>query len=203
MKAKRIALVLTASLIAAACSLTRDYPRETRYFVLEPAAGPSTANRRNETLRVGTVRVSPSFASSELVYRFDDVRFTSDFYNRLMAPPANMLAGRIGEWLERSGPFRFVSQPGAAAATDYVLEAVFTDLYGDFRPGRVPASVMNVQMYLIDAAAGGARAAYSRAFERRIDLDESTPDAVARGYSIALAQILAELGADLARLPVR
>lgn len=201
MKIRWTAVVLAALL--GGCSFTRTYPEQTRHFAIEPVAAAAPATRRDGTLRVGAVRVSASFAGNELVYRFDDVRFTGDFYNRFIAPPSAMLATRMAEWLDRSGPFLFVAQPGAATATDYVLEAVFTDLYGDFRPGRAPAAVMHVQVVVLDAAGGEPKAVYARAFERRVDLGEPTPDAVARGYGVALGQILTEVAADLGRLPVR
>jgi hypothetical protein len=60
------------------------------------------------------------------------VRFSTDFYNRFIAPPGLMLDTRMADWLNRSGPFRAVIQPGVAPATPFVLEAVVTDLYGDF-----------------------------------------------------------------------
>lgn len=201
MSAARAALVLAAVLAGAACSLTRPLPAEPKWFVIEPAPPPAVAvTRRAETLRIGTVRVDPSFGTQELVYRFDDVRFESDFYNRLMAPPGAMLAARIAEWLERAGPFRFVAQPGASVATDLVLEAVFTDLYGDFRPGRPQAAVVNVQVFVLEGG-GSRKPLYSRAFQRRIELAAATPGAVASAYGTALGQVLAELSADLAKLP--
>lgn len=203
MSAARVALVLAVALACAACSFTRPLPAEQKSFVIEPAPPPeSAAARRAETLRIGTVRVDPSFSTRDLVYRFDDVRFESDFYNRLMAPPSAMLAARMAEWLERAGPFRFVAQPGATVATDLVLEAVFTDLYGDFRPGRPQAAVMNVQVFVLEGGSS-RKPVYARAFQRRVDLGESSPAAVTSAYGAALGQILAELSADLARLPLR
>jgi ABC-type uncharacterized transport system auxiliary subunit len=202
MSPARRALVLAAALACAACSFTRPLPAEVKSFVIEPPAPAAATARRAETLRIGAVRVDPSFSGQELVYRFDGVRFESDFYNRLLAPPGAMLAAQMGEWLERAGAFRFVAQPGASVAADLVLEAVFTDLYGDFRPGRPQAAVMHVQVFVLDGGAS-RKPVYARAFQRRVELAESTPAAVASAHGTALGQILAELSADLARLPAR
>jgi uncharacterized lipoprotein YmbA len=202
MSAVRRALALTAVLACAACSLTRSLPAEQKSFLIEPPAPAAATGRREDTLRIGLVRVDPSFSTQELVYRFDDVRLESDFYNRLMAPPSAMLAARMAEWLERAGPFRFVAPPGASVPTDLVLEAVFTDLYGDFRPGRRQAAVMNVQIFVLEGG-GSRKPVYARAFQRRVELAESSPAAVTSAYGAALGQILAELSADLARLPAR
>jgi hypothetical protein len=87
--------------------------------------------------------------------------------------------------------------------TDYALELVFTDLYGDFRPGRAPAAVMSVQAYLVETGGGTPKAVYTRAFAQRVGLGEASPEAVVRGYGVALGRILAELSADLAKLPAR
>jgi ABC-type uncharacterized transport system auxiliary subunit len=202
MTALHRALALAVALACGGCSFARTPPAEQKSFLIEPPPPAARAARRDQTLRVGVVRVDPSFSTAELVYRFDEVRFEGDFYNRLMSPPGTMLAARIAEWLEQAGPFRFVAPPGARVATDFVLEAVFTDLYGDFRPGRPQAAVMNAQVFVLEGGTS-RKPVYARTFQRRVDLAEASPAALASAYGTALGQILGELSADLARLPAR
>jgi len=187
-----------AVLALAGCSLTRPHPESTTYAI-EPGPGTASAVRRPETLRIGSVRVAPSFAGQELVYRLDDVRFASDFYNKLIAPPGTMLGTRMGQWLDRWGPFRVATQPGAAAPATYVLDAVFTDLYGDFRPGQKPAAVMSVQFYLLDVSSSGSKTLLARSLGRRIELSQASGAELVRGYGIALTEILTEMSADMAK----
>jgi len=144
---------------------------------------------------MGNVRVAPAFASNALVYRMDDVKFTADFYNAFIAEPGPMLGARMADWLDRAGPFKTVSQPGSAVPAPYALEAAITELYGDFRPGRVPAAEMTVQFTLVDLGSASPRAALERSITRRVDLKQASPDALVRGYGQALGEILVELSA--------
>jgi hypothetical protein len=142
------------------------------------------------------VRVSRSFAGSELVYRLDDVRFAQDYYNRFMAPPAPMLGASIAEWLARSGPFSIV-QAGTAASAPFVLEATFLELYGDFRNGRTPEAVVTAQFSIIDASSSSPEVVYDKTISRRIPIDRSAAPQLVRGYNVALGEILGELSSNL------
>ncbi|HTT40928.1 MAG TPA: ABC-type transport auxiliary lipoprotein family protein [Burkholderiales bacterium] len=184
----------SALLALAACSIGDPAPHTTTYVVEPPAPTPG-ATRCAEALRMGNVRVAPAFASNALVYRMDDVKFTADFYNAFIAEPGPMLGARMADWLDRAGPFKTVSQPGSAVPAPYALEAAITELYGDFRPGRVPAAEMTVQFTLVDLGSASPRAALERSITRRVDLKQASPDALVRGYGQALGEILVELSA--------
>lgn len=196
MRTARLLVMLAMAAVLAACSLGRPLPPSTLYAI-EPAPGAPAASRRSELLRVGSVRVVATFASTELVYRTDDVVYAQDFYNRLIAPPNGMLAARISDWLARSGPFPVVAVTGGAPAP-YVLEAVFTELYGDFRPDRKAEAVVAAQFTLLRVSAGDARLVLARTLERRVELAERTPAALVRGYNAALGDMLRELSAAMA-----
>lgn len=198
MKAASLAVSAWLALSLAGCSIGQPIPQATTY-VVEPAPPAAAMQRRAEALRMGNVRVAPSFASEELVYRMDEVRFTPDFYNRFIAEPGPMLGARMAQWLDQSGPFRSVAQPGNQAPVQYALEASVTELYGDFRPGRKPAAVLSVQFSLVDLQAPMQRTVLERSIGRRIELATATPDALVRGYGVALGEILTELAPQLAR----
>ena len=188
-----------ATLVLAACSLERPLPEATTYSIEPTTAAAAPVTRRPETLRMGSVRVASAFDSRELVYRLDDVRFSTDFYNRFIAPPGPMLGTRMADWLNRSGPFRAVIQPGVAPATPFVLEAVVTDLYGDFRPNRKPEAVMTIQFYLLNTAGLAPQVVLERSIGRRVELSQPSPEVLVRGYSSALGGILTELSAEIAK----
>jgi cholesterol transport system auxiliary component len=198
MSAMRLVLAVCATLALAACSIGAPAPHTVTYVVDPPAPALAPAEaRRPETLRMGSVRVAPAFEGRSLVYRMDDVQFTSDFYNAFIAEPGPMLGGRMAEWLDRAGPFKTVTQPGGAASAPYVLDAVVTALYGDFRPGRPPAAVMTVQFTLINVSGLTPTVVLERVIGRRVDMPNASPDALVRGYGKALSEILAELSAQI------
>jgi cholesterol transport system auxiliary component len=198
MSAMRLVAAASTALALAACSIGDPVPHRTTYVVEPPLPAPAPAEaRRPEALRMGNVRVAPAFAGHALVYRMDDVQFTPDFYHAFIAEPGPMLGGRMAEWLDRAGPFKTVAQPGGAVPAPYALEAVVTELYGDFRPGRAPAAVMTVQFALVDLSGATPTVVLERFIGRRVDLSQATPDALVRGYGQALGEILAELSTQL------
>jgi ABC-type uncharacterized transport system auxiliary subunit len=199
MTASKLVVVLSIGFLLAACSIGRPVPHATTY-VVEP--NPPTQRVSGEhgadVVRVGNVRVSASFAGNALVYRTDDVSFTSDPYRAFIADPPAMLGTQMATWLDRAGPFKAVAQPDSALSADYMLEAAVTQLYGDFRAGRPPTAVVEIQFTLVDLKATGPGLIYSRTISRSIRLEQSSPEGLVRGFGRAVSEILTELSNDLA-----
>jgi uncharacterized lipoprotein YmbA len=198
MNSKCILSAACCVFILTACSIGRPIPQATTYFI-DPAvvATIPTLARLPASLRMGYVRVAAPYAGNALVYRLDDVRYASDPYNAFVVEPGAMLGSRIAEWLDTAGPFSTVAQPGSTRPAPYVLEATVVDLYGDFREGRPPAAVLAVQFTLIDQAVARPMVIYERTIARRVDLPKASPDALVRGYSTALADILSQVAPEL------
>jgi len=196
MRLIRLAFKLCACVVIAGCSIGQPIPQATTYVIEMPLPAPA-AVRRPETLRIANVRVSAAFAGDALVYRMNEVQYTADPYNAFIAEPARMLGSRMAEWLDRAGPFQSVAQPDSVRAASYILEATVSDLYGDFRPGHAPAAVVTVQFALIDLRGARSKVVLERTIDRRIAIQQATPDALVRGYGQALAEILLQLVPDL------
>jgi cholesterol transport system auxiliary component len=198
MTSLRVAAVCWMSLTLVACSIGKPIPQPETYAVAPslPTTAP-TAERRPETLRIGSVRVVAAFSGTPLIYRVGDVKFTSDPYHVFIAEPGKMLADQMTTWLDRSGPFRTVTEPESSRTAPYVLEATVTELYGDFRPGQTPAAVLTMRFALIDQTGTRPKAVLERELGRRVDLPGESPDALVRGYGEALAGILTELTGEL------
>jgi len=193
----RLAFAACAALALVACSIGKPIPAPNTYVVQPPAPKSETSIASDaESLRIGNVRVAAAYAGNALVYRVDDVRFTSDPYSRFIAEPGTMLGDQMAAWLARAGPFA-VTGPESTLPAHYLLEATVTELYGDFRPGRVPAAVLAVQFALIDQTGARPKAVLERSIARRVDLPQALPDSLVRGYGDALAEILSELSTDL------
>jgi uncharacterized lipoprotein YmbA len=194
----RLAVAACAALAVAGCSIGKPIP-QAKTYVLESSMSDNVSSvaRRPESLRIGRVRVAAAYASNALVYRMDDVRFISDPYSQFIAEPGAMLGDQMAAWLGRAGQFGTVVEPESTRPADYLLEATVTELYGDFRPGRVPAAVLAIRFALIDQTGARPSAILDRTISRRVDLPRASPDALVRGYADALAAILGELCTDL------
>ena len=198
MSVRPIVLAATFALILAGCSIGKPIPQATTYLVDAPAEAPAPIQPRVAvTLRMGMVRVAAAYAGSALVYRLDDVRYASDPYHAFIADPGTMFGSRMAEWLDRNGPFSAVASSGSGQPAPYVLEATVEELYGDFRPGTVPAAVLCVQFVLIDATGARPKVTYERTIAARVRLPRAAPDALVRGYGTALGEILSQVVPDL------
>ena len=193
----RLATVACAALVLAGCGIGKPIPSATTYLV-EPPQPSEAATRRAENMRVGNVRVAPAFAGRALVYRLGEVQYTADYYNEFIAEPGSLLGGQMAVWLDRAGPFQAVAQPGTTSAAPLVLDAVVTELYGDFRPGRPSAAVMTVRFTLMDLRGVRPKTTLERSIGRRVQLADDSAEALVRGYSQALGDILGELAPQLA-----
>jgi cholesterol transport system auxiliary component len=194
-----LGIAMGVVLTLAGCAIGKPIPRPTTYIVDPPMteAGPAAA-RRPGTLRMGNVRVAAAYGGNALVYRMDEVQYTSDPYHAFKAEPGAMLGHQMAEWLDHAGPFETVAQPGSARPAAYVLDATVIELYGDFREARSPAAVLAVQFALIDQTGVRPQLLYERTIVSHIELPHASPDALVRGYGEALAEILAQLIPDLA-----
>jgi uncharacterized lipoprotein YmbA len=194
MSAKHVTLAACAALSLTACAIGKPMPEVTTYVVDLPmvVADPPAA-RRPETLRMGNVRVAAAYAGRALVYRLDDVQYTSDPYHAFITEPGAMLANQMARWLDRGGPFETVALPDSIRPTRYVLDATVAELYGDFREERSPAAVLAMQFALIDQAGARPKVVYESTIARRVNLPQASPHALVRGYGKALEEILSQL----------
>lgn len=198
MSARYSLLAVSAALMIAACSIGKPVPQATTYVVQPPmAAGPIARKQLTKTLRMGNVQMAAAYSGNALVYRTDDVNYVSDPYQTFIADPGGMLGNTMATWLDRSGAFKSVAQPGSTRSAPYVLEATVTELYGDFRPGQPPAAVMAVQFALVDLTGIGPKVVYEGTIERREPLERASPDALVRGYGRAVSEILSQFVSEL------
>lgn len=152
----------------------------------EPVAG---------TLAIGRVDVAPPFDERGLVYRRDDVRYETDFYNQFAADPGEMLGEATAGWLRQSGLFRQVLAPGAASRFDLRLDADVSAFYVDFQAG-VPAAVLDIRWQLVRESDGSAVLGMDT--RQRVPLEERSPAGAVRAYREALRQALVRLETALA-----
>ncbi len=197
-------LLLLAALLAAASAgclgLERSYPQK-RYFLIDATRGgdPLPAQGERPLLLIRRLDVSPGWVDPNLVYRRLDGSWESDFYNRFFVPPAAMLTGEVREWLRSSGLFAHVVEPGSQAEPDLILEGSITALYGDFAAPSLPQAVMEMQFLLVDPA-DGYRVRFEGDYRSSFPAEAAEPEALVEAWDQALADLLARLEGDLARV---
>lgn len=191
-----LAIALAAGL--AGCSITRP-PVERATYDLAPVRGtPAAGASKPVAIKVKPFRTAAPYDGREFQYRLADGQLVADFYHGFSAGPGELVTAATADWLKASGLFIAVLEPGISVDATYSLEGSVLAVYGDVRDPQRPAAVLEVQTYLIRAAPAARELALDRRFAERVAVAEATPAAFAKGYSEALARILARLERELA-----
>ena len=186
--------LFAACLICASCSL-RQPPVVTESYAFElPKARAGAAGARS--ISVLPFTASAEAAGQMFLYRSGEVSYEYDFYNRFLAPPAQMLTGELRRWLSRSrvGPVR---EPGAPLSSDLMLQPRLTELYADYRDVSRPRAVAVIVLSVVARETSGNRELFERTYRRAVPMNEVSPVAAVKGWNAAVAGIFTEITGDL------
>jgi cholesterol transport system auxiliary component len=185
----------------AACSFSRPAVERTTYLLTATREAPAAAAAKPVAVKVRPMRAVPLYERKEFLYRVDGERVVSDFYNEFAEAPEAMLTSAVTGWLKNARLFASVVEPGVPVDAPYVLDGSIATLYGDLRDPAKPAVMMAIQFYLLRSAGRhGPELVFDRLLQSRVDVPAATPEAMAKGFSQALAQILVQLERELVAL---
>ena len=193
-------MLLALAVINTGCSvgLTRPAPVK-RYYMLEAPAQRSTEPALHAAaLKVTGFEVAPPFQDRALVFRLDEQRYESDFYNEFFVAPRAMVTARLTEWLSARGLFSAVLPVSSTLDAPYALEGVVNEMYGDLREGAV--AVFTMQVFMTQASSPTRRIVHERMYTHRLYLQDRSAESLAKGLSQAFQQCLADLERDLRAL---
>lgn len=193
------ALLTIAAMLTAGClsSLRRDAP-EQRAFVIEARrTGPPSAPLPGITLEVQPMRIAARYSQIGFTYRIGELEYEGDFYNEFFIAPDQIIGGEVARWLLDSGLFEHTTIPGALGIASHLLVGRVTTLHGDFSSGDAPKAVLEIQFLLLRPAGAMQEIQMQKNYLEEVTLSESTPEALAAGWSRALERILMELENDL------
>jgi hypothetical protein len=171
------------------------------HFAIEVPEGPLPAPAPDARIvALVSVRLNPLFLDPGLVYRVGGDRVEVDPYASLAAPPRSLLKTAIRAYLLREPGVKDVVQ-GLAGPKGLTLEITVDEMSGDFSRAGEPAGALSLtaSVYAGDPAPGAAPT-LRKVYARREPLPQRTAAAVVAAWNRALASIMKELGADLARM---
>lgn len=200
---KRLSIVsacwpaLLCCLFLAGCiQLERPYPQKKSYVLEARRKGDSRTAPSGAILLVRNFGSTARYRGKGFVYRLDDLRYQADFYHQFFTAPAAMIAEESGLWLQQAGLFSHLTEGGTPPPT-HVLRGKIGALYGDFRPGRPAAAVLELQLALTDDRSVSPQILLDRKYRREIPLTDRSPEGLLRGWNTSLQEILAEFESDL------
>lgn len=184
------------TLAVAACSLRQPAVVTEDYALPLPVAPAGMTG--GKTVSVLPFTASPAASGQMFLYRADDLRYERDFYNRFLAPPAQMLTGSLRQWILQSKAAG-VREPGAPLSSDFIVQPGLNELYADYRDTSQPRAVVSMVMVLIRRDPSGNRQVFERTYRQEVPMAEVSPSAAVDGWSRATARIFGKFTADFRR----
>ena len=197
-------VVPLALLVLSGCvSLAKSFP-DKHYYALEVTRnGQPGVPVPGAVLDVRGLFVSPRFEGKELVYRTGDTRYESDFYNEWFVSPSAMLTQQIQDWLRQARLFEHVVVTPSYMDATHILEGTVTALYGDYRQQGGQKAVVGMHIVLIEDTSTRTAMVFQRDYQQMVELTETSPDELTRGWNQGLQQIFIALEDDLRRVDLK
>ena len=174
------------------------------YYLLDAAPKPADPPPGHDgAIRVTGIEVSAPFSERSLVYRLDQERYESDFYNEYFVAPRAMISAQLVEWLTVRRVFATTLPPSSSLDAPYSLEGQVTAMYGDLRNKAETEAVFSIQIFVTETISPDRRIVLQRSYSHRVRAPDRSAEAITKGLSQALQQSLGELETDLRALKVK
>ncbi len=183
-------------LLSGCLRLETPHPPKTAYLLSAQRNAPITESLSHRILQIDPFESAPCCLGRSFVYRRGEQIWLNDYYHEFFTAPPAMLTEISRLWMQKSGLF------GQVAATGYpppshLLRGRIVNLYGDYRPGKPPAAVLQLEFSFWDLQAGAPRDPLHRSYHRRLVLEDRQPETLVKAWSEALVEILGELETTL------
>ncbi|MHC4271674.1 MAG: ABC-type transport auxiliary lipoprotein family protein [Planctomycetota bacterium] len=146
-------------------------------------------------LDVYSFNIDSTFSSKNLVYRKSESKYETDFYNKFLISPDDMITEKTRAWLSESGLFEMVAEPGSYVDTTHALQGSIIALYGDFRDKSSPKATMKIRIFLVNLS--DKTVVFNKTYEAVSEADDRTADSIVSGMNNCLIEILTKLENDL------
>ncbi|MBU2430498.1 MAG: hypothetical protein KKH99_07380, partial [Proteobacteria bacterium] len=154
--------------------------------------------RQGQILLIKELSIASEFDSHSFVYRMDEFKYTTDFYNEFVAYPAGLITEKISEKLYHSeyfSPFLARRQQDIS----FRLFGKITALYGDMQNRKSPEAVMGIRLILEKKTGDTFTKIFARTYQFREMLSSFEPEQLAAGWSKGLDTITSDFINDLAQ----
>ncbi len=201
------ALALAVAALGSAACLSKP-ALVTQSFSIDPPGPPRSvpAAAGARVLSLSPVEVAPVYSGRYLVYRVGEHGIETDPYAHFATPPGWMLTFAIAGYVRDADFVRDVVAPGEGLPADAQIDAVATELCGDWSNRAEPVAVLTLRFRAVSPASRTTppRELLLRTYTQRVPLPQRSAAAVVDALNRALAEIMREFLVDLkAALPAR
>ncbi len=197
MKAKVIILFVAASIsmFLTGCMGNRANYNQ-RNFVLQADRDlPVVKDSKDIILAIQSFNSSELYADKSFVYRIAKSEYETDFYNRFLVAPDDMLTQITRKWLSDSGVFKLVLESGTYTDATEMLEGNLLALYGDFENKDNPKATVRIRFFVIKLS--DKSVLFSKTYEVSSAAKDNSIESLVDAYNESIKQILTQLEKDL------
>ncbi len=197
MKARVIILcsIASVSLFLSGCMGDRASYSQRNFILQANRDLPIIKDSKDIVLSVQSFNSSELYAGKVFVYRIAQSEYETDFYDRFLVGPDDMLTQVTRKWLSDSGLFKLVLEPGTYSDATDMLEGNLLALYGDFRDKNEPKATIKIRFFVIDLS--DKSVLYSNTYEVSSEAKDNSVDSLVQAYNESLVKILTQLEKDL------
>jgi len=187
-----------ALLVLSSClNLAKSNPERQYYSLDVTRREDSGVPLAGTVLEVQRLVVAPAFQGQGLVYRTEDTRYESDFYNQWFVSPGAMLTQQVQNWLINARLFEHVVPTSGTIEATHRLEGTVTALYGDYRQRDRRKAVVGMRMVLIEDNAQRTVIVFQHDYRQMVELADTSPDGLTLAWNQGLEQVFMALEQDL------
>lgn len=198
----RSLFLLAITLFITACSILGDEKppveqESERYYVIDVDRGLREDVRASErVVRLLPVKLTSQYRGKAILFKVGENEFQPQNKHQFFATPEEMFTEQLQRWLEKTGIFTKVITDENQPA-DMVLQTAVTALYGDKRAAYPAQAVLEMQFFLLSEPETSAQAIFQTGLRTDIDIEETTPANVVKGWKTGLKQIMTTIEDDL------
>ncbi len=175
----------------------KDNDNTPHYYVVDVDRGAVASQFvADRVLYLKPVKITSHFRGKTIVFRIGDNEYQEQKSHQFFSEPQEMMTEQLKRWLQKTGLFSQVVVDEDIPA-DMVLETAVTALYGDAREQFSPQSVLEMQFFLLDADQNKMQALFQTGLNVEVDIAETTPPNVVKGWKQGLEELLATVEDDL------
>lgn len=186
-------LLVTGLLLSGCVNLSKSFPDKHYYALNTTRTGEPVRALSESILSVAPLRIVPRYEGREIVYRRGEFLYESDFYHEWFSLPASMVTTELERWLDQSGVFAQVVNRSLSIEPTFLLEGAITELYGDYRSKGAPKAAIALEVYLMRVRPGGETILFRQDYHQEIDVQDASPEALAKGWNRGLELIFTAL----------
>ncbi|MCA9408371.1 MAG: hypothetical protein H6755_02585 [Candidatus Omnitrophica bacterium] len=179
-------------------SIKKDYP-DIQEYAFDVAHPQQNMEKQSDLFQINIEKFTATsrYEARGLIYRREESRFENDYYNRFHAFPADLATEGAIKWFAGAQQLQLITPDLINVKTDFLLQGVLIELYGDFREENNSGAVIEIQFTFLNQETLPPIVIFQKTYSERIPLTTTALGALMQGYTDGFQKIFAQLESDI------